>query len=742
MPLGAAVLGAAPAFQPEPLPGPVVPIITPTIAAPEAAVPDTKEKPIVLDALQVATTGEDENFDFTGQGTMEMELNEAPFSNDLLGGMAVQDDASGAINAEMGQIAGVAPADLTLGPSRVDVRGFPTPRLRNGFTQAGVPETLHIESSQQIVGPITSVTGRSAPGGINNYVTGRPRARAGTILSSSASTLKYWRVAADTNQVLKAGKAWHRWVTAWTQKHGPENFAYTRMQTVDGSATWRLSAAHSLMLQVNYTNYRGNPSSGVPEYRPTRTAKIVGPYRPLAYFHHNGPTAVQAKRVGSVAAQYEGQLTRYVAMRATAQKFYRQYSDNRYTRGEYLLDEQVFNTLREPFHIEMPLEATTGGAEVTGRFAAGRTEHKVMAAIETSHISLDRRQRQLDLTERWTLLPVSFQRYSPASPSDFFLPYSPDVFKRVVTDRTDETRYTSLLLTERMALDQGRFVGTTGIRQDAARLDIFDRRPGVVMKELHDAARKHSWHLGGNYIVKPSKMLVFANTSTAYEPTLRVDSRTGKIQGNETTFGYEAGATGLAFYKTVAYTVTAFTYFNQNIARRNPLYYNPVYDANHTQPELVAAGEERFRGALVDLRWRPVNELTLTGRYTYTQATTTASPDLPEEVGRQLARLPVETATASARYGFITGRFAGLWAAVSWVYIGPFVGFYENAYRQYLHYPGYQQTTLSFGHRLIWGKVVHSASVGIRNVFNQNLLGPLARPASGRELTLSLTSSW
>lgn len=736
-------LGAAADKMPPAMTMPVVPLITPVIEAPVATAPaETKEAPILLDALQVSTSSEDEEFDFTGQGTMEMEMNEAPFSNDLLGGMATQDESVGAIDAELGQIAVPSPADLTLGPSRVDVRGFPTPRLRNGFTQAGVPETLGIESSQQIVGPITAVTGRAAPGGINNYVTGRPRSRPGSSLTSSASTMKYWRVYADTNQVLLPSKLWHRWTTAWSQKHGPDKFAYYRIQTVDGSMTWRLNAAHSVMLQLNYTNYRGNPSSGVPEYRLTRTTKIVGPYRPLALLHNNGPQAGQTKRVGSASFQYEGQPLKHLALRATAQGFTRQYTDNRFTRGEYILNEGVFNGLREPFHIEQPLDAATAGIEATARFALGRTEHKVLAAVETSRIKLERLQRQLDLNERYTLLPLSVRTFNPEAPDYSGPSYSPEVFKRVVTDRTDDTQYDTLILTERVALDQGRLVGTAGLRQDNATLKIDDRRPGAVFKSLSDTAKKYSWHAGANYIVKPGKILAFANTSTAYAPTLRVDSRTGKIQGNETTFGYEAGATGLAFYKTVAYTVTAFTYFNQNIARRNPLYNHSIYDSTHTQPELVAAGEERFRGGLVDLRWRPVNELTLTARYTYTQAITTASPDLPEEVGRQLARLPVEAAVASARYGFISGRFAGLWASLSLVYIGPYIGYYENAYRQYIHYPGYHQTTLGFGHRLIVGKVVNSLSVSIRNLFNQDYMKSLARPGAGRELTLTYSASW
>ena len=41
-----------------------------------------------------------------------------------------------------------------------------------------------------------------------------------------------------------------------------------------------------------------------------------------------------------------------------------------------------------------------------------------------------------------------------------------------------------------------------------------------------------------------NKLLEFANTRTAYDPSTPLDPRTGRIQHNETTLGYENGLRG------------------------------------------------------------------------------------------------------------------------------------------------------------------------------------------------------
>jgi iron complex outermembrane receptor protein len=702
----------------------------------------TKDLPIVLNPLLVTAEEDASSFDQTGMGTMEMEMDDPPFSNDLLAGNRGSDEIGAPIDVELSQINNPNPGDLSITQSRVDIRGFPSPRLRNGFTQMGINEVLNIERSEQIVGPLASVSGRSAPGGISNYVTGRPRAKPNGLLSLSFGTQNNQRLGFDVNRVLKPKRLWTRVSGTWYQKHGPETFTYYRQRTLSNSYTWKASKLASFMLQLDYADYRSNPSGGVPEFRTTRTGKIQGPYLPLALFHSYGPNALQLKKLGSIAVQYEGQPCRWLSLRSSGQYFYRRFTEDRFTRGEYLLDERVFSGIREPIHTEQPFDAFSGQIEATARFRALKAEHKFLVSLEGSQVDSDRLQRALNTNERSLYLPATVLTFDPAAP-DYTRPaYSPELYKRVLADRSENSRFSALALSERAAFANGRIVATLGLRQDWVDLSITDRRSSASIPYTEDSIGKLSRHAGANYVVKPGRLLLFANTSTAFEPSFRVDARTGQIQGNETTQGYETGATGLSREKTIAYTFTFFTYTNKNIARKNPLYGSPIYDADQTQPQLVSAGAERFRGGVIDLRWRPIPSTTFSARETYTEAITTASPDLPEEVGRQLTRLPKEASTLSVRYAPISKTSTGPSLGLSATYIGPYTAYYESSTRSYLHYPGYTQFTASAGYRWNTGRFTHSLSLSVRNLLNTDLLEKLARTGARRELATSYALSF
>jgi iron complex outermembrane receptor protein len=257
---------------------------------------------------------------------------------------------------------------------------------------------------------------------------------------------------------------------------------------------------------------------------------------------------------------------------------------------------------------------------------------------------------------------------------------------------------------------------------------------------LHDRVAQVTRHFGLNYQAIRNRLLVFANTSTAFEPSTRVDARTGRIQGNETTLGYEAGMKGLFLNRKITATLLLFRFYNQNISRRNPLYDDPIADANQTQPQLVAAGEERFTGATLDLKAQITPTWSFTGRYTYTEAITTRSPDLPEEIGRPLTRLPRTTLGMSTRYAFTRPALKGLWVSGSANYVGSYVAYYESASRAYLAYPGYTLLGVNTGYSWKVKKTVtHNVGLGLRNALDRDLLATYARPGAGRELVANYT---
>lgn len=721
----------------------LLPLLLGTALIASAQLAPNDDDVTLLDPLTVGEDAEDD-FDPTGMGGAEAELNEPPFSNELLAGPQPEEDFQTEINTELAIATGASPVDLATGVNRLNLRGFPTPRLRNGFSQMGIPEVLSIERVELIQGPLTPVTGRAAPGGIQNFVTVRPRARQHVRVEATADSLGSLSTRIDNSAVVRPKKMWHRLSAGWQHREGPDTFSRSDLKFVSSALTVRHSRSASTMFMLDYSELSANPSPGVPEYRETSSGKIVGPYRPLAEFHTYGPEAGIEKKILSASAQFEGQIGRRLTLRANLQAWLRDLVQDRFTTNQYILDLGRFGGTREPQRIEQPLRAISAGVEATARLYAFKTDHKVTLLVESNLLDYEREQRALPTDVRATL-PADVRLFDPDEPNYWRPAFDPDLYSRLITDRDEATQYHSVSLSERAAFWQGRLVGTAGVRADFVDLEVDDHRTDSPQPYVVDRTQEITWHAGGNYQLKPGRLLVFANTSTAFEPSTRVDARTGRIQGNETTLGFETGFKGLFFRRQLSATALLFRYYNQNISRRNPLYEDPIFDAAQTQPQLVSGGEERFTGGTIDLRTVLAKVWTLSGRATVTEAITVASPDLPEEIGREITRLPRTTLGLTARRAF-EGRLAGLSLSSTLTYVSDFVAHYESLSRHYLAYPSNTLVSLHAGYswknRSKKRPCSQYVGLGVRNLLDRDLLASHARVGQERSVNARYSLSF
>jgi iron complex outermembrane receptor protein len=615
--------------------------------------------------------------------------------------------------------------------------------MSNGFVRMGGLAVLNTARTVVIQGALVPGLGRAAPGGIQDFWTNRPRASKTQRFDYSISSLERQTAALEINGPTRPKRAWHRIAADWSRKTGPETFAASETRALNGSLTWRHSSAASTLFSVDYLQTHATAAPGIPEYRVSTGQKIVGPYLPLAGFNALGPEAGIRRRSMVANIILDAQPHPKIAVRAGVEAWWRRIEQDRFTTGLMNLATGKFEGTREPRHSEQPQSARVARGEATGRFTALGGEHKLMLAASHTMSDYLREERALSLALR-NALPASIRIFDPAAPNYSRPPYDPEDYNRILTDRRERTRYTAIELTERMGIAKGRAVFTTGLRQDLVGLKVNDRRPGLpaAQARVNDTVGQLTYHFGVNYQALPSRLLLFATTSTAFNPSTRVDLRTGRIQGNETTRGHEAGFKARYAPQQLEFTTSVFTFFNQDISRRNPLYDDPVFDANHTQPQLVAAGEERFTGGKIEGRWKPITPLTLTLRGTYVRAITTVSPDLPEEVGRELTRFPPYNLSAATTYSFGKGRFQGLSLSTSWSYISEFIANYEDRQRHRLEYPGYATTSISASYAKRIGKRTHGFGIVVRNVFDVDLLRKLARLGAGREVAANYRLMW
>ena len=83
----------------------------------------------------------------------------------------------------------------------------------------------------------------------------------------------------------------------------------------------------------------------------------------------------------------------------------------------------------------------------------------------------------------------------------------------------------------------------------------------------------------------------------------------------------------------------------------------PAFDPDNPGFQ-IQTGEQRARGAELDLIWQATPEFTLLANYAYTDARVTADTVIPQ--GDRLARIPLHGGRLSARYEFLDGPLEGL----------------------------------------------------------------------------------
>jgi iron complex outermembrane recepter protein len=708
-----------------------------SLAQERVSTPD--DAPLRLPPVTV-NAAEDPEFDATGMGSLDEQLRDEPFANDLIKPIDTQLDESmtADLGGELAAVAQPSPADRISGEERLNLRGFPTPVMRNGFVQLGISDYLNTARTVVIQGPLVPVLGRAAPGGIQDMQTARPQAKERQRFDVQFTSLDRQRVQLETTGPLVKKKLWQRLAVDWQRRTGPEQFTREEWLSINTALTWRHSRSASTLVSADYRQVSARVTPGIPEYRPIG-GLIAGPYLPLALFNANGPDAAVRRRAAVVGVQFDGAPTKTLALRANAEGWWRDVVQDRFTTSVLSLESGLFEGTREPRHVEQPQHAFAAQLELTNRFKAFGADHKLLASASHTWGEYGREDRALPTAAR-DALPLSVRRFNPFAP-DYYRPdYDAAVYSRILTDRTEYARYTAFELSDRAAFRRGRYVVSTGLRYDAVSLRVEDRKVNAAFPRVSDGAAQLSYHAGLNWQVKPSRLLAFASISTAFDPSTRVDARTGRIQDNETTLGYEAGFKG-RFAKmgkggAFEYSTGAFLLYNQHISRRNPLYDDPVFDPNQTQPQLVAAGEERYQGVRAEARWQATPALSVSSRIVAMRAITTASPDLPQEIGRAISRLPALTSYLQVRYRQ-PGPKGGPFVAGTWQYLSNYVANYADTRRTFLKYPGYGLLHASVGYSWRTPKRTFEIEAGTRNLLDRDLVASNARLGAQREFTFS-----
>ena len=673
-----------------------------------------------------------------------------PFRRSRLFGVVLEDEAEDrrdglVLNEQLAALQDFNPGEFASTSGSGAPRGFTTPRLRNGLSQAGFPEIILTGRRELLSGFLATYFGRTAPGGIVNHLSTRPTPRPTHRLGAGASSLGEVRAFAERNAPLGGDPAkkvkprlHYRLSGEARWREGPQEFA--GQDALTGGLVFRYAPDKRTvwMLEIESAVVEAEPAGGIVLERATRSAPRGAPHRPLEDFNTNGPHASSSRHSEIVSLFVEHKRSDDLTLRAGAEAWQRAQRDLAFITGAYLLDEGIFDGVREPQYNARHEAAAGLHVELDGTGQLAGVNHRWVVGAAWSHQDTDREQRALPRATR-DALPAAVRFLDPDAPDWSITPYSKDVYTRILGLRDEQAEFAGVFGSERVALADDRVYGTFGLRQDWVWSEIDDERPGAAAPHATSEAQRATYHAGLVWHAWPNRLAVFLNNSTAFQPARRVDARTSRIIGNESTAGTETGVRYASEDGKATATASVFRLFNKGITRTNPLYNDPVADPLKLQPQYVSSGEEQFTGLELGARRRFPRSLTLSGKIAWLDAITTSSPDLPEEVGRQLPRTPELTASANARYQFEAGRLKGADFGATWAWVGDHVAVYPASGRAEVAYGDYHVFGLSAGYAWSVRKVRHALSLSLRNVLDHDLFAAAGRLAGERSLDAGYT---
>ena len=644
------------------------------------------------------------------------------------------DPGSSMLNEEMAALPEQRQAEFSSISGGSTPRGFTAPRLRNGLTQLGFPEQIVGGRRDLLTGFMAVLYGRTAPGGIVNLISRRPTPKTSWQFETQASDRPSLYLQAERSELLITKRLNGRLMGTWSWQNGPEDFAKRRESIATASFRFAPDQTTVVPWEVETAQTRTIPAPGLPLTREIPGGPTGSPYLPLATFNTNGPHAWARRESFSTSVWAERKLVRGWSLRGGAQWWNRQQRELRFSTGPYVLSTERFDGTREPQYNERTEDTVGAQVEIDVPVKHQRLNERWLAGIEGSHANTNRIRRALPTAERDTL-PASVRTLDPAAP-DFTTPeYSINTYDRLLTLRDEAADYMGIFMSDRVSWSRGRQGATFGLRQDWVSAAINDQMPSARVPLATSAVQKTTYHLGWVGQFKHG-LSVFSNHSTAFQPQRRIDARTGRIQGNESTSGIEAGLRWQTPSKNILVTTAVYRLWNKNITRLNPAYGDPVLDPDQNQPQLASSGEEQFTSIENSLRWNVTPKFIADLRAAWLEAITTSSPDLPQEENRQLPRTPKYTGSAS-----LTWRPdpAGLrWqASAAFAWIGSHVAVCQSKTQMLWSCPSYG--LLGFNTSYTWAKgknLRHTVGLSVRNVLNHNLLAAAGRIGGERGLEL------
>ena len=730
-----------------------------------------EDEPITLQEFKVSTTQEGAYMasESTSGTRIATPIINLPYSVQVLTEDFINDFSLFEFSDQIQFVSGGAPDDPAVGSGgAARLRGFTVLAFRNGFYRTQAPDSNSIARVEVVKGPQSAVYGRVSPGGVVNYISKKPKNDFQSGVGYSVGSYDYQRIDGYVTGPLIEKKLFYRIDAAHYDFERATDFWFNRTNNVAGNLTYQASPNTSIALEFEHTDRTMNDYQNFQRWVDS-TGLIQGsvfdiPDRTIAErlirFNISGAYRRTTRSNDSYYLTFEHRFSPDFGMRANFGMSRRNYETHAPgTAGNWDMRQNggrgAWAANRAMNHVTIPARESGAQIDFSKRWPT-RIKQRSLLTIDVFSEETERDTWQLTGAPLDTALSAlgfttAAQRTAWKKPD----PFQPDVSGYYAIPAFDPSTWSQVdgstnnlykdyygsFFNHSMDLLDDRLFLTGSVRHDRAR---YKRQQPLSsdpeLFETRDTASRTTYSVGANYHILGSRLVGYANYGTGFNPSPAVDQNTGKILGNKTSAGGEAGLKGILQGGAFSYTLAVFRVEEDNQVVDNPD--NPG-GIDPTLPARINGGSTRSQGINLDLAGRVTRQLTLLGNIAWTDAVVTQNLADPSRIGTRpdgAANAPVRSAALAMRYNLDRGPLRGLRIGFNYQYYTEYlrIAGLRNAAgtvtRVDLHVPSKSQFGALLSYNFRPARKIHvSLNLNVLNLFDEEKITVAAFAPNGRE---------
>ncbi|HKB92449.1 MAG TPA: TonB-dependent receptor, partial [Opitutaceae bacterium] len=510
-------------------------------------------------------------------------------------------------------------------------------------------------------------------------------------------------------------------------------YGASRNRLIDENLLAQFKDGSSLNAEVEWSKRKEVTSTSTVPFQYNTATKTYSSIerQDLGHFSQGGPDSVQNRELTSVYLTYEKRYNEVWSNRAGGYVYARHaFNFNNGSSDQFDPTTGKFgrgNVITDPLNED-------GGAFQIDTLADysllnGKIKNKTLATIDVSENWRYREQHQANQN----LYPITGVNINNL---DYSLPLR-SAFN--IITRRDKVRWDTkgFFFRQQTTVLDDRLIGFLGIRRDIVtyNLNFGDqynasgktvgtvKTPGSVS---HYTDTAWSPNFGANYKLT-SNISLYVSHSTSFSPAGQVAKLGDPHLANETSVGWDYGIKASFFEDKLIFTTGGY-YIDRYGVKTTVI--DPVTGLSET----VAAGTQLSKGVEFEGSWRPIDNLTILGSYSYVNARIVYNGSRVTDVGQMPAALPVDQGSVAVKYNF-TGQLKGLAWNAGVIYVGrAFPNSTATDARRNVDAPGFVLVNMgvSYSWKQSSPRFKHTVRLSSKNLFNRAYLDSKGNLGDGR----------